>query len=219
MAQAGAEGEGMRPPSTATQAAPHAADERSLLLDVQAGDAKAFEILFQRYGGRVYRQAMHLLNNEAEAQEIVQDVFLAVYDKAKTFRGESAFTTWLYRLTANAALGKLRYRKRHPEVAIEDYLPSFQEDGHHRVRPVVDWSDDPANRVSSAELQQLVRQAIEALPPLDRMIVVLSDLEEFSDREISDIVELSVSAVKARLHRARLFLRGQLTVALGHSPA
>lgn len=205
--------------SDETQAGRDVVDERSLLLGIQAGDANAFAVLFQRYGSRVYRQAIHLLNNEAEAEEIIQEVFLTVYEKANTFRGESAFSTWLYRLTTNAALGRLRHRRRHPEVVIEDYLPSFQDDGHHQVRPVVDWSDDPEDRVASAELQQLVRQSIEALPPMDKTIVVLSDLEDLSDREISAIVGLSVSAVKARLHRSRLFLRGQLAVALGHSPA
>jgi RNA polymerase sigma-70 factor (ECF subfamily) len=86
------------------------------------------------------------------------------------------------------------------------------------VRPVVDWSADLEQGLAHAQIQQLVRQAIELLPPLDKAVLVLSDFEELSNRDIGDVLGLTVPAVKARLHRARLFLRGQLAVALGHSP-
>jgi RNA polymerase sigma-70 factor (ECF subfamily) len=102
-------------------------------------------------------------------------------------------------------------------VTLDDYLPSFSEDGHHRVRPVVDWSPALEDCIAYAQARQLLRQAIEALPPLDKAVVVLSDLEELSNQEIGAILELSIPAVKARLHRARLYLRGQLAVSLGHS--
>jgi RNA polymerase sigma-70 factor (ECF subfamily) len=149
----------------------------------------------------------------------LQEVFLTVYEKAHTFRGDAAFSTWLYRLTANAALNRLRYQKRHPEVSMDHYLPSFREDGHHLLRPVVDWSSDLEDNVAAAEAQQILRQAIETLAPLDKAVVVLSDLEELPNRDVATILGLSIAAVKARLHRARLYLRGQLAVALGHSPA
>lgn len=189
-----------------------------LLHRVQAGDAAAFEVLFRRYGARVLRQAMSLLGNEMEAEEVTQEVFLTLYEKANTFRGDAAFSTWLYRLTANAALSRLRRRTRRPEVSMDDYLPRFRDDGHHLVRPVVDWSQDLERRCAQEELRQLLWQTIEALAPLDRAVLVLSDFEELSNRDIGDVLELSVPAVKARLHRARLFLRGKLAVTLGHSP-
>ena len=192
--------------------------EQTLVARVCMGDTAAFEILFRRYGSRVFRQALHLLGNAAEAEEVAQDVFVALYEKAGTFRGESALATWLYRLTANAALSRLRRRKRSKEVAMDDYLPRFREDGHHLVRPVVDWSADLEQGLADAQIQQLLRQAIELLPPLDKAVLVLSDFEELSNRDIGDALGLTVPAVKARLHRARLFLRGQLAVALGHSP-
>src|SRR5881396_1399720 len=123
------------------QSGPHAAvTEQDLVQRLQAGDAETFDALFRQYFQKIFRQATHLLGNTAEAEEVVQEVFLAVYEKAHTFRGEAAFTTWLYRLTTNAAFSRLRRRKRSHEVAIEDYLPQFQPDGHHLVRPVVDWS-------------------------------------------------------------------------------
>ena len=148
----------------------------------------------------------------------MQEVFLAVYEKAHTFRGESAFATWLYRLTANAALSRLRRRKRRKEVTMDDYLPQFRDDGHHLVRPVVDWSSELEQGLADAQIQRLLRQAIELLQPLDKAVLVLSDLEELSNREIGAALGLTVPAVKARLHRARLFLRGQLAVTLGHAP-
>jgi RNA polymerase sigma-70 factor (ECF subfamily) len=193
--------------------------EVQLIHRVQAGDAAAFETLFQRYSIKVYRQAMHLLNNEAEAEDTLQEVFLTVYEKANTFRGDSAFSTWLYRLTANAALSRLRRRKRRPEILMDDYLPQFQDDGHHLVRPVVDWSHNLESDFAREETQRLLRQAIEALQPTDKAVVVLSDLEGLSNQEIGEVLGLSVPAVKARLHRVRLFLRGMLAASLGYSPA
>jgi RNA polymerase sigma-70 factor (ECF subfamily) len=185
---------------------------------LQAGDTVAFDTLFRQYFARVYRQAVHIVGTDAEAEEVVQEVFLAVYEKAHTFRGESTFATWLYRLTANAALSRLRRRQRRPEIALDDYLPQFRDDGHHLVRPVVDWSADVEQGFANAQMRQLLRQAIEQLPPLDKAVLVLSDLEELSNQEIGDTLGLTVPAVKARLHRARLFLRGQLAAALSHSP-
>ena len=192
--------------------------EQELVQRLQAGDAETFDALFRQYFQKVFRQATHLLGNAAEAEEVVQEVFLAVYEKAHTFRGEAAFTTWLYRLTTNAAFSRLRRRKRSHEVAIEDYLPQFQPDGHHLVRPVVDWSTNLEERLADAQLQQLLRQAIELLQPLDKAVLVLSDFEDLSNKEIGEALGLTVLAVKARLHRARLFLRGQLAVAFGYSP-
>jgi RNA polymerase sigma-70 factor (ECF subfamily) len=194
-------------------------DDQALITQLQAGDADAFERLFKRYAARVLRQALHVLGNEAEAEEVAQEVFLTLYEKAATFRGDAALATWLYRLTANAALSRLRYRKRHPEVLIDDFLPQFRDDGHHLVRPIIDWSHDLEHGVAREELRQLLHQAIQELPPLDRTVLVLSDFEELSNRDIGEALGLSVSAVKARLHRARLFLRGKLAVSLGHAGA
>jgi RNA polymerase sigma-70 factor (ECF subfamily) len=195
------------------------AAELSLMQHVQAGDAEAFAILFQRYVTKVYRQAVCLLSNPAEAEEVTQEVFLALYEKAHTFRGEAALSTWLYRLTANAALSRLRRRRRRREIALEDYLPRFQENGRHLVRPVMNQAHDFDERLASAEAHRLLQEAIDQLRPVDQAVVVLNDLEGFSHREIGEALGLSVSAVKARLHRARLFLRGRLAAALGREPS
>jgi len=192
-------------------------EERKLIQQVKVGDHEAFEGIFRRYVSRVYRQALRIMGNEADAEEVVQEVFLAVYKKAKTFRGQSAFSTWLFRLTVNTALTKLRRRKKGEEVPIDDYLPRFQEDGHHQVRPVIDWSEGIDDLLVKGELQEIIRQAIDQLPAVDKAVLV-SDLDGVSNRQIGEALGLSVQAVKARLHRARLFLRGKLAVYLGHSP-
>ena len=193
-------------------------EERLIVQRVKAGDQQAFEVLYRRYVSSVYRQAIKLVGNEAEAEEVVQEVFLTLYEKAKTFRGDSAFSTWLYRLTLNTTLMKLRRRKRSKEVAIEDYLPKYQDDGHHLVRPVVDWSRNPEESLLSLEVQRTLQHALDRLPPVDKAVVVLSDLDGLANKEVGKALGLSVPAVKSRLHRARLFLRGNLAVSLGHSP-
>jgi RNA polymerase sigma-70 factor (ECF subfamily) len=214
-----------RPQESDDAAAPGAgrqhseADDLLLIERVKGGDHDAFEVLFQRHFGTVSRQAIRLASNREEAEEVVQEVFLTVYEKAHTFRGASAFSTWLYRVTANAALTRLRRRKRGEEQSLDDFLPSFREDGHHLVRPVVDWSNELEEHVASEERHRLIQQALDQLAPMDKAVVVSSDLEGLSDREIAAALGLSVSAVKARLHRSRLFLRGKLAAALGYSPS
>jgi RNA polymerase sigma-70 factor (ECF subfamily) len=194
-------------------------EESRLIARVMAGDHEAFDALFQRHFPTVYRQAVRLVGNQAEAEEVVQEVFLTLYEKAQTFRGQSAFSTWLYRITMNAALSRLRRRKHTEALPLDDYLPRFREDGHHLVRPVVDWSNELEGRLAQAELSRLLQEALEQLQPVDKAVVMLSDVEGLSDREIGTTLGLTVSAVKARLHRSRLFLRGKLAVSLGYSPA
>jgi RNA polymerase sigma-70 factor, ECF subfamily len=190
-------------------------DEGQMLIErVKAGDHRAFELMFDRYVSRVYRQALRLTGNEADAEDVVQEVFLLAYRKAKTFQGRSEFSTWLHRLTINASLTKLRQRKREKEVYLDDYLPKFTEDGHH-LMPVVDWSQDVDKLVAGNEINQLIHQALDQLSFIDRAVVVMSDLEDMSNREVGEALGLSVQAVKSRLHRTRLFLRGKLSASLG----
>ncbi len=208
-------------PSRATRARtqPSTEEERVLIDRVKAGEYEAFEAIFRRYVAQVHRQVFKLIGNEAETEEVVQEVFLAVHQKIRTFRGDSAFSTWLYRLTMNVGLTRLRKRKRNREVYLDDYLPRFQEDGHHQVRPVVNWGDELDLRLEKEELQRLIREALDQLPPVDKAVIVMSDLEGLSNREIGEGLGLSIPAVKSRLHRARLFLRGRLAASLGYSPS
>lgn len=193
-------------------------DESELVRRLKARDEQALEIIFNLYSAKLYNVAHRILGEVADSEEVVQDVFWTAYRKAQSFRGNSQLSTWLYRLTVNAALGKIRRSKKKKEVEYEEYLPKFQKDGHHVVRPVVDWSDTLDERYANQEIQQLLKDTLDQLKPVDKSIIVLSDLEGMSDKEIALTVGLTVSAVKTRLHRARLFLRGKLAAHLGYSP-
>jgi RNA polymerase sigma-70 factor (ECF subfamily) len=194
-------------------------DEARLIERLKEGDQDALQSIFNLYSAKLYNVAHRILGEAADTQEVIQDVFWTVYRKAKSFQGNSQFSTWLYRLTVNAALGKIRRSKKNKEVQYDEFLPKFQEDGHHSVRPVVDWSDTLDEKYAKHELQELLAQALAQLKPLDKSVVVLSDLESLCDKEIAATLGLTVSAVKTRLHRARLFLRGKLAVQLGYSAA
>jgi RNA polymerase sigma-70 factor (ECF subfamily) len=194
-------------------------DDTDLIERLKTGDEEALEALFNLYSAKLYNVAQKILGEVADAEEVIQDVFWTAFRKAKSFRGSAQFSTWLYRLTVNAALGKIRRSKKSKEVEYEEYLPKFQKDGHHAVRPVVDWSDTLDEKYAGQELHELLKEALDQLKPVDKSVVVLSDLEGMPDKEIAVALGLTVSAVKTRLHRARLFLRGKLAVHLGHSAA
>lgn len=193
--------------------------ESDLVRRLQSGDQAALEAIFNLYSAKLYNVAHRILGEVSDTEEVIQDVFWTVFRKAKSFQGNARFSTWLYRLTVNAALGKIRRSKKKKEVAYDEYLPKFQDDGHHRVRPVVDWSESLEEKYARHELQKILSEALGQLKPLDKAVLVLSDLEGLPDSEIAASVGLTLSAVKTRLHRARLFLRGQLAVHLGHSAA
>jgi RNA polymerase sigma-70 factor (ECF subfamily) len=193
--------------------------DASLITRLQAGDQSALEDTFNIYSAKLHNIAHRILGDYADTEEVIQDVFWTVYRKAKSFQGNSQFSTWLYRLTVNAALGKIRRSKKNKEVEYDEFLPKFQNDGHHLVRPVVDWSDTLEEKYAEREIHQLLGKALDQLKPVDKSVIVLSDLEGLSDREIAAAVGLTLSAVKTRLHRARLFLRGRLAVLLGYSAA
>jgi RNA polymerase sigma-70 factor (ECF subfamily) len=206
----------MRHLATGSAAEPELTD---VIERLKSGDQRALETIFNLYSVKLYNVALRILGEPADTEEVIQDVFWTVYRKAKSFQGYSQFSTWLYRLTVNAALGKIRRRKHNKEVDYDEYLPKFQADGHHMVRPVIDWSDNLDEQYSRHELHELLGKALDQLKPLDKSVVILSDLEGMSDKEIAVTLQLSVSAVKTRLHRARLFLRGKMAMHLGYSPA
>ncbi len=182
--------------------------EQDLVAQLRAGEEVAFEALLARYQGKVYRLALSFAKNREDAEEILQDVFLSVYRKIASFDGRSAFGTWLYRIAVNAALMKLRGRGPVQE-SIEEFLPQFTRGGGH-ARMIADWSGGPEGSLLGKERAQIIREAIEALPPEYKAILVLRDLEGLSNSDVAEVLGTSVPAVKARLHRARLALRGKL---------
>jgi len=180
-----------------------------------AGDGAAFSELMVRHQERVYGLAMRLLRDSAEAEEVVQEVFLTALEKIPSFRGEAAFGTWLHRVAANAALMRLRRRRRAPDglaaEPVEDLLPRFDSQGHLVVQgPSHDWSKRADEQLSDHQIRQAVANAVQNLPDDYRIVFLLRDVEELSSEEMAEMLGVSVAAVKSRLHRARLALREKL---------
>ena len=183
----------------------------SLVTALRRGDPTAAEDLVSAYGDRAYRLATRITCDPQDAEEAVQDAFLSAIREIDSFRGESAFGSWLYRIVANAAYQccRRRRRRRGADVSLDKLLPVFDEHGRH-VAPVADWSmivDDPARQT---DLRMVLRTAIDELPTDYRAVVVLRDVEGFSHQEIAESLGLTVVNVKTRVHRARLFLRKRL---------
>ena len=191
--------------------------EDRLIERLRQGDTEALEAVMVRYSGRVYRLAFGITRNDADAEEIVQDVFLTLFRKIDTFEGRSALGTWIYRVTTNAALIKRRGKRVELEVLLEDYLPRFLEDGHRegdRAFLCADWSQGPDEAAQAAETRAILTQALERLPDTYRAVVLLRDLEGLSNEQAAEVLGETVASVKSRLHRARMALREQLTQAL-----
>jgi len=191
----------------------------SLLVDrLRDGESAALEMLMERYGPRVYRLAHGITRNEADAEEVVQDVFLAVFRKIRTFEGRAALGSWLYRVTTNAALLKRRSRRADREVSLDSQLPSFLADGHREGDPAylnADWSQTPEAEMLSQETRNILSRVIDGLPDQYRAVLVLRDIEGLTNEKVAEAVGESVAAVKSRLHRARMVLREELTRHLG----
>lgn len=167
------------------------------------------EAIFREHAPRVYGLARRLLGNAADAEDVTQDVFVQVIRKLPTFRGEAALATWLYRITVNAALAYRRKRAIQDKGRMADPLEEFHEDGTHLVA-VQSWAKEPEQLLGNQETHQLIEGAIARLPVIYRDVFVLADVEELPNPEIAALLGLSVTAVKSRLHRARLLMRKAL---------
>lgn len=185
--------------------------DAALVERLRRQDPGAAEDLIATYGDRVYRLAIRITSNEQDAEEVVQDALWTAARKIDTFKGESAFGSWLYRITANTAYQKLRGRqaKRH-EVPWEDLFPTFDELGQH-VDPVSDWSPKVEEPALQNELRRVLSTAIDDLPEDYRTTFLMHDVEGLSNPEIAETLGISLPAVKSRVHRSRLFLRARLS--------
>ena len=187
-----------------------ALDEGELTSRAASGDYRAFEDLVRLHHDRVYRLAWSMLGSASDAEEVVQDTFLQVFRSLPRFRGRSAFATWLYRIATNAALMKLRSRRRRPLVSVEDRPGAWEAGGTRWIEPPGVWSRTPAERLLDRELGAHIRAAIDKLPEQHRTVLLLRDVEGLSTQDVADVLGLTVPTVKTRLHRARLFLRDEL---------
>jgi RNA polymerase sigma-70 factor, ECF subfamily len=193
--------------------------EHDLVAALRAGDETSYEQLVRDHGGALLAVARRYLRSEDDARDIVQEALLAAFRGIASFDADAKLSTWLHRIVVNCALMRLRSRRRRPEEAIDDLLPSFDEQGGF-AHGVVDW-DAPATEsiVERRETRQIVRRCIDHLPESYRTLLMLRDIEERDTDETAALLDLTVSAVKSRLHRARQALRELLVIELGMDAA
>ena len=185
------------------------ATEEQLVKDLQAGEMGSFEQLANLYQEKIYSLSFNLTRNATDSQDVTQEVLLILFRKGHTFQGKSAFSSWVYRITLNASYMKLRSRKREPNVSIDDLLPSFNKAGFQQEK-IQDWSESAESLLFDNETREVIQKAVDLLPDKEKIVFMLRDVEGLSTAKVSDILELTVPAVKSRLHRARLFLRKKL---------
>jgi RNA polymerase sigma-70 factor (ECF subfamily) len=188
------------------------ASDEELVARARQKDFAAFEELLDRYEDKVFRLAYRFVRNETEAKEILQDTFLSIWRKLDTFKGDAQFSSWVYRVAANAALMRLRAQRRHPEISTEE-LPIGYLDRVGQLPAVGEnWAKRPDDQLQSEELRRHIQAAVDALPELYRTIFLIRDVEGLSTEETAEVLGISVPTVKTRLHRARIALRD----AIGH---
>ncbi len=183
-------------------------DETDLLAQARAGDVRAFSDLISHYEGKIFRLAQHITQNREDAEDVLQETFLKAYEHLEQFQGNSKFYTWIVRIAVNQALMKLRKRKTDRSVSLDEGIDTGED---IMVREIAAWDEDPEQRYSRAELNEILDSAVQSLAPTYRAVFVLRDVEELSTEETAEALELSVPAVKSRLLRARLQLRDKLT--------
>ena len=182
-------------------------EEMTLVRAAKAGDMGAFEQLVNRYDRNVFRIAQHITQNREDAEDVVQDAFLKAYENLAKFQEQSKFYTWLVRIAVNEALMRLRRRRPERMVSLDEEVKT-EEDS--MPREVADWSPNPEQLYTQAELHDILGRTIQGLPPSFRTVFVLRDVEGLSTEETAEALDLSIPAVKSRLLRARLQLRERL---------
>lgn len=180
--------------------------ERGFLDALRRGDAGSFEILVRRHGGAMLRTARRLLEDGHEAEDCVQEAFLSAFRNIDGFREDAKLSTWLHRITVNAALTKLRQKGRRPTKDIDALLPEFDK-LHCRVEPHWRFEQPADAMVEQRQLRDAIIEKVDELPDNYRTVLVLRDIEELSTEDVADLLDTSQANVKTRLHRARAALK------------
>jgi RNA polymerase sigma-70 factor (ECF subfamily) len=175
---------------------------------LRAGDKAEFARLVEAYSGVIYRLAVKMLDNPQDAEDVLQETFIKAYKALPNFDGRSSPSTWLYRIATNEALMVLRKRKQ-PFISIDEPLETTGLE--QEPLQITDWCCLPEDELMSTEAQSYMNEAVEELPPNLRVVFLLRDIEGLSTRETAEVLDLSETAVKTRLSRARLRLREMLT--------
>ena len=184
-------------------------EDFDLIRRINSGRVDQFHDLVKRYEQKLYNFSLRMCRDHSDAEDMVQDTFLNVFKYLKDFRYESKFKNWLYKVAASTCIKKRRKSKFAPEreLSLDEFRPNDEADGPEEVPQ---WAQMPLDKLLNAELTGAVHQGILAIPKQYRMVIVLRDIEGFSTAETAQILNLSPTNVKVRLHRARLFLRDKL---------
>ena len=200
------------PPQTPPETnAPAVVTDEDLVARARTKDFAAFEELVDRYEDKIFRLAFRFVRNETEAKEIVQDTFLLVWRKLDTFKGDSQFGSWLYRVATNTALMRLRAQRRHPEISTEELPVDYLDNYGQLPAAGENWAKRPDDELQSDELRRRIQKAVDELPDIYRTVFLIRDVEGLSTEETAEVLEISIPTVKTRLHRARLALRDAIT--------
>jgi RNA polymerase sigma-70 factor (ECF subfamily) len=175
---------------------------------LRAGDRAEFAHMVEAYSSQIYRLALKMLNNPQDAEDILQETFIKAFRGLKGFDGRSSLSTWLYRIATNEALMHLR-KKRPDTISIDEPLET--EEGEQEPRQIVDWCCLPEEELMTAESRAYLDKAIDALPQSLKVVFLLRDIEGLTTQEVIEVLNLSETAVKTRLSRARLRLREELS--------
>lgn len=182
--------------------------DKNLIEKTKNGDNSAFEELVKKYEQKIYNLALRLTSNPEEAGDILQETFLKAYRSLNSFKGEANFSTWLYRIAMNIALMRKRKEKGKVFESLDRILPTAEGELH---KEIPDWSTNPEAEIENKEVRNILTNALASLPDDYRAVLVLRDIQNLSNKEVSEILKLSIPTVKSRLHRARLFLREKVS--------
>ena len=182
-----------------------------LLSRLQSGDERALAELADAYGTKIYQLAFRYLRNKEDAEEVTQDVLFKVYRKVGEFRGDAALSSWIYRITFNAAMSRVRTAQFQRSQEDDRQIASDDSESSSTSQPdIADWSNMADERVLRSQLRSRVFGAILALPAIYRAPVMLRDIQGMSTEEASAVLRVKDQTLKSRLHRGRLILRKQL---------
>jgi len=188
--------------------------EAALVAALKAAEPSSFETVVRLYGGRLLVVARQILTSEDDAHDALQDAFITAFKSIGRFEGKSKLSTWLHRVVVNAALMRLRSRKRKREQSIDDLLPTFLHDGH-QARPTPEWNQSALAGIQRKETQAAVRACIDQLPDDYRTVLLLRDIQELDTAEVAEQLGITEGNVKVRLHRARQALKTLLEPLFG----
>lgn len=184
--------------------------DQDLVAAFKTGSPEAMDEIVERHGNSIFNLGLKMCGQQQDAEDITQETFLNAYRYLNGFRGETKLRNWLFKIAARVCLRKRRKKKGEPEHEIS--LEAFPHPHDSDIRyQIPDWSNIPSDRLLRAELKRITDDAIQALPPKYRLVFGLRDVEGFSTEETAEILEITPQAVKTRLHRARLFLREQIS--------